>query len=128
MEMDAQALLLYIGSAVIFLWGLGHLMPTRNVVADFGEISADNKKIITMEWIIEGLTLCFLGVLVAVTASVLGPGDTATSLVVRLAAAMLVVLAVVSAFTGARTSVVPMKLCPFVKTAVAIAFLISTVI
>ena len=66
--MDAQALLLYIGSAVIFLWGLGHLMPTRNVVADFGDISADNKKIITMEWVIEGLTLCFLGVLVAVGA------------------------------------------------------------
>jgi hypothetical protein len=126
--MDAQALLLYIGSAVIFLWGLGHLMPTRNVVADFGDISADNKKIITMEWVIEGLTLCFLGVLVAVTASVLGSGDTATLLVVRLAAAMLVVLAVVSAFTGARTSVVPMKLCPFVKTAVALAFFISTVV
>lgn len=126
--MDVQAVLLYVGSAVIFLWGLGHLMPTRNVVADFGEISADNKKIITMEWVIEGLTLCFLGVLVAVTASVLGSGDTATHLVARLAAAMLVVLAVVSAFTGARTSVVPMKLCPLVKTAVATAFLISTIV
>ena len=126
--MDVQAVLFYVGSAVIFLWGVGHLIPTRNVVADFGEISADNKRIITMEWLIEGLALCFLGVLVAVTAFGVGSGDTATHLVARLAAGMLLTLAVVSAFTGARTSVLPMKLCPFVKTGVALAFFISTVL
>jgi hypothetical protein len=119
-------MLLYIGSAVIFLWGVGHLVPTRNVVADFGEISLDNTRIITMEWLIEGLTLCFLGGLVALFASVLGPSDSATNLVARAAGAMLLVLATVSAFTGARTAALPMKLCPYVKSAVALAFFVAT--
>lgn len=124
--MTIQAVLLYIGSAVIFLWGVGHVAPTRNVVADFGEITPDNKKIITMEWLIEGLTLCFLGVLVALSASILGPSSSATHLVARTVAVMLLLLAAVSAFTGARTAVLPMKLCPVVKTAVAVAFLTAT--
>jgi len=58
-------ILLYVGSGVIFLWGVGHIIPTRSVVKDFGEISKDNRLIITMEWIAEGITLCFIGVLVA---------------------------------------------------------------
>jgi len=126
--MGVQAALLYVGSLVIFLWGVGHLIPTRNVVADFGELSADNTKIITMEWLIEGITLCFLGVLVAATAWIHGPDDLATDLVARLTAAMLLVLATVSAFTGARTSVLPMKLCPFVKSGVALTFFVSTIV
>jgi hypothetical protein len=121
-----QAILLFIGSGVIFLWGVGHLVPTRDVVAGFGDISSDNTKIITMEWLIEGFVLCFLGVLVALSASILGPTDTATHLVARAAGAMLLLMATVSAFTGARTAVLPMKLCPFVKSAVALAFLIAT--
>jgi hypothetical protein len=84
--------------------------------------------IINMEWIIEGVTLCFLGVLVAVTASILGPGNAATFLVTRLGALMLLVLAAISAFTGARTSVLPMKLCPIMKSVVALVFLLSTLV
>jgi hypothetical protein len=100
--MNVQAVLLHIGSLVIFLWGVGHLMPTRSVVAGFGDLSPDNTKIITMEWLIEGITLCFLGVLVAATASILGPDQVATHLVARLAAAMLLVLAAVSAFSSSQ--------------------------
>jgi hypothetical protein len=124
--MSIPATLLFSGSAVIFLWGVGHLVPTRNVVADFGDITQDNRKIITMEWLIEGLTLCFLGVLVALSVSILGPLNPATQLVARAAGVMLLLLAVVSAFTGARTAVLPMKLCPYIKTVVALAFLTAT--
>ena len=42
-------ILLYVGSVIIFLWGLGHLIPTKSIVSGFGKISGDNKKIITME-------------------------------------------------------------------------------
>lgn len=126
--MGLQAALVYVGSAVIFLWGVGHLMPTRGIVEGFGDVGHDNRMIIAMEWIIEGVTLCFLGVLVAVTASILGPGNAATFLVTRLAASMLLVLAAISAFTGARTSVLPMKLCPIVKSVVALVFLLSTLV
>jgi len=118
-----QAILLYLGAAVIFLWGLGHLIPTRNIVAGFGSLSLENKRIITMEWLAEGLTLCFLGILVAIMVFFVGPARAATHLVARTSSVMLFVLAGVSAFTGARTTVLPMKLCPFIKSGVALLFL-----
>jgi len=41
---------------------------------------------------------------------------------------MLIVMAVLSLFTGARTSIVFFKVCPAVKTAVAVLFLVGTMI
>ncbi len=57
-------ILLYVGAGVITLWGIAHIIPTKSVVNGFGQISQDNRRIITMEWIAEGLTLCFIGLLV----------------------------------------------------------------
>ncbi len=54
---------LYSGSAFIAFWGIAHLFPTRSVVSGFGGISVDNKRIITMEWIVEGIALIFIGFL-----------------------------------------------------------------
>ncbi len=113
-----QTLLLGAGAVLIFLWGVGHLMPTRNVVGGFGDISADNRHIITMEWLLEGLTLCFIGILVALVAYA-GIDQPVAVLVARACAVFLIVMAVVSAFTGARTPVLPMKLCPVVKSVAA---------
>lgn len=123
-----QLALLYFGAVLIFTWGVGHLLPTRNVVAGFGELSVDNSRIITMEWVLEGLTLCFLGVLVALVTLTFGPDEAATRLVARAACGMLVVMAGVSLFTGARTSLLPMKLCPVIKLAAAVAFFSATVL
>jgi hypothetical protein len=39
---------------------------------------------------------------------------------------MLIVMAILTGFTGARTSIVPIKICPFVKTVVAILFFLGT--
>jgi hypothetical protein len=61
-----QTMLFYFGAGIIFVWGVGHLIPTRNVVAGFGGLSTDNTRIIVMEWLAEGLTLCFLGAIVIV--------------------------------------------------------------
>jgi hypothetical protein len=47
--------ILYIASMLPILWGIAHLFPTKSVVKEFGEISNDNKLIIAMEWIIEGV-------------------------------------------------------------------------
>ena len=58
-------ILAYIGAGFVAFWGIAHLFPTKNVVADFGDISEDNRNIITMEWIVEGVALIFIGVLVA---------------------------------------------------------------
>ncbi len=53
--------LLCIGAGLTAIWGIAHLFPTSSVVKGFGEISADNKNIITMEWIVEGVSLIFIG-------------------------------------------------------------------
>lgn len=121
-------ILLYVGSAIITLWGVAHIVPTKSVVKDFGQISQDNKRIITMEWIAEGLTLCFIGLLVLFV-TIWGEGRSQISEIVYLSsAAMLVIMAALTASTGARTSIVPIKICPFVKVVVAILFFLGVVL
>ena len=120
--------LLYIGAAVITLWGIAHIVPTKSVVSGFGSISQDNKRIITMEWIAEGLTLCFIGLLVLFV-TIWGEARNQTSIIVYMtSAAMLVIMAALTSVTGARTSIVPIKICPFVKVAVAILFFLGAVL
>ena len=63
-------ILLYSGSAFISFWGVGHLFPTRSVVSGFGGISADNKRIITMEWIFEGIAFIFIGSINAIVTAI----------------------------------------------------------
>ena len=116
--------LLYIGSIIIILWGIAHLVPTRGVVKGFGAISEDNRRIITMEWLAEGLTLIFIGILVLIVTSQASDGNAAARWVVMASAAMLLVMAVLTQMTGARTSVVAIKICPWVKTMVAILFFV----
>ncbi|UCH62930.1 MAG: hypothetical protein JSU77_00265 [Fidelibacterota bacterium] len=118
--------LLYIGSAIIIAWGIAHIVPTKGVIADFGDISTDNLRIITMEWIAEGLTLCFIGVLVLLTTFLGWSKEPIALIVYRTSAGMLVVLAVLSQLTGARTALLPMRLCPYVKTAVALLFFLGS--
>ena len=113
---------------MIILWGMGHLIPTKNIVKGFGDPSPDNRKIITMEWIAEGLSLIFLGVIVLLFNIIFGATYAGTALTARICAGMLIALAILSAFTGAKTSILPMRLCPFIKSMVAILFVIATVI
>ena len=121
-------ILLYVGSGVIFLWGLGHIIPTRSVVKDFGEISVDNKRIVTMTWIAEGLTLCFIGILVALVTIFGGLENEVSHIVIRASAIMLVVTGFVSSATGARTPILPMKLCPRIKAGVALLYVLGSVL
>jgi hypothetical protein len=121
-------ILLYIGSAIIIIWGIAHIIPTKSVVDGFGPISQDNKRIITMEWLAEGITLCFIGLF---TLFVMLSGDTQNQIsrnVYRASGLMLIIMAGLTAFTGAKTSIIPIKICPAVKTVVAILFFLGTYI
>jgi len=120
--------LLYAGSIAIIVWGIAHIIPTRSVVSGFGKISQDNLRIITMEWIAEGLTLGFIGGLTLFLTISGGPEGAVTANVYRACAIMLVVMALLTLFTGARTSVIFFKVCPVVKTAVAVLFFLGTVV
>lgn len=117
-------ILLYTGSVVIFLWGIAHIIPTKSIVRGFGEISEDNKRIITMESIAEGITLCFVGVLVFIATLLSAP----QGLYVISAAVFLLIMGVLTALTGARTSVLPYKICVVVKSVVAVLFLLGVVL
>ena len=121
-------ILLYTGSIVITLWGIAHIVPAKSVVNGFGSISVDNKRIIAMEWIAEGLTLCFIGLLVLFITILGGSQNIVSFIVYRISAVMLIIMAGLTLFTGARTSIVPIKICPLVKTTVAILFFLGSIL
>ena len=114
--------LLLLGAVLSSVWGIAHLFPTRAVVKGFGDISADNRQIISMEWIVEGVFLLFLGCLVAIVA-LLGPAGPVSVAVFSLACIALLVLAGVSLFTGFKVNFLPFKLCPAIFTVSALLIL-----
>jgi hypothetical protein len=108
-----QLFLLYLGAAFTSLWGIAHLFPTKSVVEGFGQIPLDNQRIIPMEWIVEGVSLIFIGLLVAVV-TFIDPVSTVSKAVYVLSIIGLVALAFVSIFTGYKVNFIPFKLCPFI--------------
>jgi len=119
--------LLYIGAGLTAIWGIAHLIPTSSVVKGFGEISKDNKDIITMEWIVEGVSLIFIGTLV-VLVTVVNPSNDVSLAVYACSAICLIVLALVSIFTGFKVKFLPFRLCPFIFTISAALILVGTFI
>lgn len=114
-----KILFLILGAALTSVWGIAHLIPTRGVVKGFGNISADNRHIITMEWIIEGVSLIFIGALVAAV-TLTDPNAVVSRLVYVVSSAGLLALALVSLFTGFKVRFLPFKLCPFILTVSAV--------
>ena len=124
-----NAAMLYAGAVILIIWGIAHvLIPTRSVVEGFGPISADNKRTLLMEWLMEGVLLVFIGALVVMVTSVAPPMEQTAVVVYRACSAVLIVMAGISLFTGARTSVLPMKLCPAIFLTAAGLFFLSTVL
>jgi hypothetical protein len=119
-----KLILLYAGGVLTAIWGIAHLFPTNSVVKGFGKLSADNRNIITMEWIVEGVFLIFLGVLVASVTFLDARGIVAT-VVYLLTVIALMGLAMVSLFTGFNVKFLPFKLCPFIFTAAALLIFVG---
>jgi hypothetical protein len=120
--------LIYIGSVIIILWGIAHLIPTRAIVKGFGDISADNRKILAMEIMAEGLTLIFLGVLPLLFTLTSGLEDVTVRRMTFACAIMLLVMALLTLLTGARTPTIWYKICPAVKTIVAVLYILGSVL
>ncbi len=113
-------LLLFAGAGSVGFWGAMHLVKTRPVVAGFEPLSADNRHVLTMEWIVEGVALLFVAALVLVTAFVQGPTNPGALLVFQMSALFLLVMAAVSLFTGSRAEPLPYKLCAPIFTLAAL--------
>ena len=105
--------LLYCAAASCGAWGVAHLSATRGVVAGFGVLTADNRRIITMEWIVEGVALLGVAAFVAAVTAV-DAGAAASTAAYAVAIGTLLTLAGVSLATGFRIAFLPFRLCPFI--------------
>jgi hypothetical protein len=111
--------LIYVAGAMTGLWGIAHLFATRGVVADFGEVTADNRRIITMEWVVEGVALISVAAFASAVTAIDSRATTSTA-VYAVAVATLLALAFVSLFTGFRIAFLPFRLCPIIFTVSAV--------
>ena len=119
--------LAYIAAALIAVWGIAHAVPTKKVVAGFGPITADNRRVLIQEWLAESLTMWGMAALVvAVTATT--PAVQVTAIVYRVVAGLLLALALLTALTGARTPVVWFKVCPALLTTSAALLLVASIL
>jgi hypothetical protein len=116
--------LLYVAAALTGLWGVAHLFATKGVVKGFGELKPDNKRIITMEWIVEGVALISIAAFV-VAATVAGPASSVSSAIYAVAIGALAVLAIVSLLTGFRVAFLPFRLCPIIFTISALLIVLG---
>ena len=116
-----------LAAAVVALWGVAHAIPTRQVVAGFAPISADNRLVILQEWLAEAIAMWGLAAVI-VAATLTGAGTEASAWTYRMVAALLVALAVLTAATGARTPVVWFKVCPVLLSGSAALLLAASVV
>lgn len=123
----ANEILLYFGAALPAVWGIAHVIPTKSVVAGFGDISPDNRHIVIMEWIGEGIALVFVGVMVT-SVTLAGAKGFVSEVVLLISAVELVVFAVVSLFTGFRIPFLPFRLCPVVFLTSALLIVLGVVL
>lgn len=115
---------IYAASILLISWGFAHLFPTRKVIIGFGDVSADNKRVIQMEWINEGVALVFIGVLVAVV-TFLDRTSKISRVVYWTSFCVLNVLSTISLFTGFRNSFIMFKLCPFIFTGSSVLIMVG---
>jgi hypothetical protein len=106
-------ILLYTGAGLLIFWGIAHLFPTRSVVREFGDISKDNQRILTMEWILEGATLIFVGILTVII-TYIDPLNIISFVVFLSIDLFLILMAIISFMTGFKVNFLPYKLCPFI--------------
>jgi hypothetical protein len=106
--------LILFGGLLIIIWGISHLFPTASVVKGFGNITTDNVRIITMEWVNEGFTLIFLGLLVIIVTIISRNNNHVADTVYVLSFIMLLAMSVLSLFTGYQIDFLPFRLCPFI--------------
>lgn len=118
----------YVAAGLVAAWGVSHVIPTRQVVAGFEPITADNRLVLVQEWLAEAFTMWGVAAAVVVTTAVAGADAEATVWLYRVAAALLVALAALTAFTGARTPVIWFKICPILLGASAVSLVVASLV
>jgi len=122
------AVLAYVAAVVVALWGVAHAIPTRQVLAGFDPVTADNRRIILQEWLAEAFTMWGICAVVVTTTAAGGAATDVSAWIYRVAAALLIALATLTALTGARTPVIWFKICPVLLTGSAVLLLVASVL
>ena len=117
-------ILLYLVSVLLLFWGVAHLFPTKSVIKGFGDISLDNKRIIAMEWIIEGVSLIFIAAIVSAV-TYMDHSSPISKMIYWLCFLVLNVLSGVSLMTGFKMEFLPFKLCPVIFTSASVLILLG---
>ena len=126
--MSTSEILAFAGGLVLIVWGAAHIAPTRSVVASFQPITHDNRLVLVLEWVAEGFTHIFVGVLVILVTAVDGTAASGSKVVYRATAVFLVLLVGLTAATGARTPVVWYRICLVVLSSVAALLLAASLV
>jgi len=117
-----------VAAALVAAWGVAHAVPTRQVVAGFEPVSADNRRVILQEWLAEAFTMWWVAAVVIITTAGAGADASVSAWIYRAAAALLVALATLTGLTGARTPVVWFKICPVVLTGSALLLIAASLL
>ena len=120
-----SAVLAYLAAVLVAGWGVAHTIPTRQVLAGFEPITTDNRRVLAQEWLAEAVTMWGVASMVVVATAVGGTASDVTAWVYRVAAGLLVALAVLTSVTGARTPVIWFKICPAVLTGAAVLLILA---
>jgi hypothetical protein len=114
--------LAYLAAGILAAWGVIHVAPTRQVVTSMEPSTNDSRLVIIQEWIVEALAMWGLAALVIAAATTTPPAT--ENWIYRVTAAIVAAIAVLTAFTGARTPVVWFKIC-LVVLATVVALLLG---
>jgi hypothetical protein len=91
-----------VGAGILSLaLGIAYVATSRSVTRDFKLVLSDHRRVLAMALVNQGLALCFIGILVILAAVLVKQGMMVT-IVEWASAAMLFVLAFVTAGTGGR--------------------------
>lgn len=126
--MATADVLAYLAGLMLVVWGVAHVAATRAVLSLYGELSTDNRRVWVMEWVAEGFTHVFVGLLVVVITAIEGAGESGATVVYRSCAAFELVLVGWTAATGARTPYIWYRICLVVLSVVAGLLLAASIV
>ena len=120
-----SALLAYIAASLGIAWGIVHVIPTRRVLAALEPTNADNRWMFLQEWLVEAVAMWGIaGVAIVGTAT----QSSTPGWLYRTLAVILIALAALTAFTGARTAVVWFKICVGLLAVEATLFIVASLV
>ena len=117
-----------VGSVVLIVWGIAHIVPVCSILRGFGEISKENRRVVSSTWIAEGITVIFVGAIMGLTSYYGNIFADFENLLTQACAGFLLGIALLDVFTKSRNPVLPMKLCPIIVGGAGVLYLVATMV